>query len=61
MKKNSRFIWGWKQHVTFAKLKKPITNPDVVAYFKNDCKIIIAADASPVHLGAVLTQLEGGL
>ena len=32
-----------------------------MAYFKNDCKTRIIADASPVGLGAVLTQLQDGL
>ena len=31
-----------------------------MAYFKNDRKTKIVADASPVGLGAVLTQLQDG-
>ena len=32
-----------------------------LAYFRNDCKTHIIADASPVGLGAVLTQLQDSL
>ena len=60
MKKSIRFVWGQEQKHAFYQLKKAITHPDVLAYFKNDCKIRIVTDASPVGLGAVLTQLQDG-
>ena len=60
MKKNARFVWGQDQQKAFEKLKEAITRPDVLAYFKNDCKTRIVSDASPVGLGAVLTQFQNG-
>ena len=58
MKKNTRFVWDWKQNVAFAKLKKANTHPDVLVHFKNDCKTRIVADAFSLILGAVLTQFQ---
>ena len=60
MKKSVRFVWGHEQEHAFYLLKKAITHPDVSAYFKADCKTRIVTDASPVGLGAVLTQLQDG-
>ena len=60
VKKSVRFVWGQEQEHAFYQLKKAITHPDVLAYFKADCKTRIVTDASPVGLGAVLTQLQDG-
>ena len=58
VKKSIRFVWGQEHEHAFYQLKKAITHPDVLAYFKNDCKTRIVTDASPMGLGAVLTQLQ---
>ena len=50
--KNAEFKWGKEQQVAFEKLKELITHADA-------CRTRIVADASPVGLGAVLTQLHG--
>ena len=60
MKKNTKFVWGEEQRNAFEKLKRAITHPQVLAFFKNDCKTRIITDASPVGLGAVLTQFQDG-
>jgi len=60
MKKNTKFVWGEEQQNAFEKLKRAITHPQVLAFFKNDCKTRIITDASPVGLGAVLTQFQDG-
>ena len=38
-----------------------MTNASTLAFFRNECETCIIADASPVGLGAVLTQLQDGL
>ena len=57
--KNAEFKWGREQQISFEKLKKLITNANALAYFSIDSRTRIVADASPVGLGAVLTQLQG--
>ena len=56
-KKGARFVWGPKQQSTFEELKRLVTSADTLAYFEVGCRTRIVADASPVGLGAVLTQL----
>ena len=60
-RKHVKFVWGNEQQSAFGRLKSLISRADTLAYFKNDCKTRIIADASPVGLGAVLTQLQDGL
>ena len=60
-RKHVKFIWGNEQQSAFEKLKSFISRADTLAYFKNDCKTCNIANASPVDLGAVLTQLQDGL
>ena len=60
-RKRVKFVWANEQQSAFERLKSLISRADTLVYFKNDCKTRIIADASPVNLGAVLTQLEGGL
>lgn len=57
--KNTEFKWGKEQQLAFEKLKELITHADVLAYFDVNSRTRIVADASPVGLGAVLTQLHG--
>ena len=60
-RKHVKFVWGNEQQSAFERLKLLVSRADTLAYFKNDCKTRIIADASPVGLGAVLTQLQEGL
>ena len=55
------FQWGGEQQTAFEELKCLITQAETLAYFKVGCKTRIVADASPVGLGAVLTQQQGGV
>ena len=57
--KNVEFRWGQEQQVAFEKLKELITKADALANFSINDRTRIVADASPVGLGAVLTQLQG--
>ena len=47
--------WGEEQQMAFQELKRLIS----LAYFRTDCRTRIVADASPMGLGAVLTQQHG--
>ena len=55
------FHWGKEQQTAFEELKRLITQAETLAYFKVGCRTRIIADASPVGLGAVLTQQQGGM
>jgi len=58
--KNQNFTWGREQEKAFLRLKTLISSAETLAYFRRDCQTRIIADASPVGLGAVLTQLQDG-
>lgn len=57
-KKNVEFQWNEAQENSFVKLKEELTNSRVMAYYQPyaDTKIIV--DASPIGLGAILTQKQ---
>jgi transposase InsO family protein len=57
-RKNVKFEWGIEQKQAFAKLKEEITHSGTLAYFRQDCKTRIVADAGPAGLGAVLLQQQ---
>ena len=60
-RKNQKFVWGDAQQRSFQKLKDMLIRAETLAYFKNDCKTRIVADAGPTGIGAVLTQLQDGM
>lgn len=43
-----------KNNTSFQKLKDLLTQAETLAYFKNECRIRIAADAGPTGIEAVL-------
>ena len=59
LRKGEPFVWGPDQGDAFHKLKKLMTSTKALAYFRNDCKTRIVADAGPEGLGAVLLHLQG--
>ena len=59
-RKDQVFTWGDEQERAFQELKKLMTRAETLAYFRNDCRTRIVADACPTGLGAVLTQLQDG-
>ena len=59
-RKGVTFKWGEEQQTAFEKLKCLITQAETLGYFRVDCRTRIVADASPVGLGAVLAQEQGG-
>ena len=60
-RKDQHFMWGDPQEKSFQKLKDLLTQADTLAYFKNECRTRIVADAGPTGIGAVLTQLQNGM
>ena len=59
LRKGEPFVWGPYQGDAFHKLKELMTSTKALAYFRNDCKTRIVADAGPEGLGAVLLLLQG--
>ena len=60
-RKGVPFVWGAEQQKAFQELKCLITQAETLAYYQVGCRTRIDADASPVGLGAVLTQQQGGV
>ena len=58
-RKEVKFEWGLDQQEAFDELKRLMTKAETLAYFRNECKTRIVADAGPTGVGAVLTQLQG--
>ena len=59
-RKDKPFVWEEAQRQSFEKLKHLLTRAETLAYFKNDCKTRIVADAGPTGIGVVLTQFQDG-
>ena len=60
-RKDQHFMWGDPQEKSFQRLKDLLTQADTLAYFKNECRTRIVANAGPTGIGIVLTQLQNGL
>ncbi|XP_015763913.1 PREDICTED: uncharacterized protein K02A2.6-like [Acropora digitifera] len=60
-RKGVPFVWAAEQQKAFQELKHLITQAETPAYYQVGCRTSIVADASPVGLGAVLTQQQGGV
>lgn len=57
-KSSQKFSWGGEQQREFEQLKALVADLPTLAYFDNDRRTRLIADASPVGLGAVLVQFE---
>jgi hypothetical protein len=53
-----KFIWGPEQNQAFKKLKSCLTTEHVMAYYQTDADTMVIVDASPVGVGAVITQKQ---
>lgn len=61
-KKGTPFHWNNEHQRAFDTLKSDLANSETLAYFdKNAEETKLTADASPVGLGAVLTQVKNGV
>ncbi|KAK3097548.1 hypothetical protein FSP39_010680 [Pinctada imbricata] len=58
---NVQFKWGIDQEKSFNALKRRLSESKSLAYFDKNAKTRIIADASPIGLGAVLAQEQGGI
>ena len=56
LKKDTRWSWGNSQQKAFQSLKDILTSTCVMAYFNPNEETHLLVDASPVGLGAILTQ-----
>ena len=60
-RKDTPFEWGTEQQSAFDALKSSLANAETLAYFDSNAEETkLITDASPVGLGAVLTQVQGG-
>ena len=59
-KKSVEFHWGPNQK-SFKKIQQLMNSCETLAYFDWNAPITLVADASPVGLGAVLLQEQGGI
>ena len=57
--KNAIFKWGQAEQDSFDQLKKCLANAKQIGYYDENVETQVIADASPVGLGAVLTQKQG--
>ena len=57
-RKHVTLVGANEQQAAFERLKSLISRTDTLAYFRNDCKARMIADASPVGLGAALTHCK---
>lgn len=57
LKKDCKWHWGSEQDKSFEEVKKILSSDKILAHFDNNAKIILTVDASPVGLGAILSQV----
>ena len=58
--KDIRFSWGKAQNSSFEKIKTLMANCETLAHFEYGARTMVITDASPVGLGAILVQEQGG-
>lgn len=54
LKNNVKFYWGRKQKLAFNNIKESILSDNVLVHYNTDWELVIASDASPIGVGAVL-------
>ena len=60
-RKDVPFKWGTEQEVAFETLKSNLGRAETLAYVHRNAEVTkLITDASPVGLGAVLTQVQEG-
>ncbi|KAL0098925.1 hypothetical protein PUN28_020833 [Cardiocondyla obscurior] len=55
---NSKFVWTNKQEQAFLQAKKAFLSNKILAHYNPKLPLILATDASPYGVGAVLSQLH---
>lgn len=61
LQKNSTWCWTPEHEKAVTAIKQALTSDNTLAHFNPDAKIILTIDASPTGLGAILSQVEGGI
>ena len=56
--KDVAFSWGAEQEASLAEIRRSLSQPPTLAYFDEARQTEIFTDASPVGLGAILTQCD---
>ena len=61
--KNAKWVWGPEEQHAFVCLKARMATPEIMKYFNPSLETELIVDASPVGLGAILTQVtaDGGM
>ena len=59
-RKGVNFKWDSKCQRAFDKLKRDLSSAETLAYFDSSAETEVIVDASPVGLGAMLAQVQGG-
>lgn len=57
-KQGTPFEFGMEQNSSFEELKRRLTSAETLGYFDKEAPTTVIADASPVGLGAILTQQQ---
>ena len=57
-RKGESFVWKEKQQKSYVKLKECLTKASTMAYYQLKAETKVIVDASPVGLGAILTQRQ---
>ena len=57
-RQSCKWTWGSEQETAFVELKRQLASSHVMAYFKQDAETHVVVDASPVGLGAILSQKQ---
>ena len=56
LQKNAKWIWGSEEQKAFQTAKESLTSDSVLVHFDPKRKLILACDASPYRIGAVLSH-----
>lgn len=57
LRKNAKFCWGDKQKESFNKIKLTIVSNNVLVHYNPEGLLVVASDASPIGIGAVLSHI----
>ena len=61
LRQGVKWQWGFAQEAALAEIKKALQSPNLLAHFDSNKLLVLACDASPVGVGAVLShRLDDG-
>ena len=58
LKHDESWIWSTEQETAFQDVKKKLLSPQILAHFDDTKPIVLACDASPFGVGAILSQIQ---